>query len=566
MNRSKFIFLFVAIAIILLRWLFPEADPPWFKGLEDLHDETWWAENARRKIITGSWMWDEYAGALASGPLTALWHYLSFRFLGISFFSLRLYSLLPATITGILLIRSRVFNSAGYPVLLLLLSSGGLFALSRIAYAESMLLCCFLSSLVLTRKKTVFAAIAGAILLVAGMLFKGSFIYLAAPLLLWILIDSEIPVKLKYYWLGGFSILCLLAILFYFLPNRELFHQYISYFSANNYSIRELLHPGGWIARLVWLPSKETLAAPFAGWVFLLFIINQIKHGFVVKRGSFSMLFWFCLIAVLASDFSDRRLVFLFVLPALAISDKQDGGRPGLIRIVVGSFFLALPVLQYFTPIGLSSSNLLQIYVLPAALLLITIVAAKIAENSILKYKGLYSPVLIVSSFITGHSIIYHTSVNWATTLGIGFASVYILQLLLLAVLFYRCLRQDEYAQNLFVYSLVLTQLVVCSIVVSNSEFSIRNKAKQIADHYPNEIRFKGNPQALELLFLSGSLNNFTESVSDTGCPKPAMFLFEKNSVDRVKISTCTGSGARVETDSLVPGQGVFRMSYYLIR
>ncbi|MEZ5172538.1 MAG: hypothetical protein R2850_03260 [Bacteroidia bacterium] len=278
------------------------------------------------------------------------------------------------------------------------------------------------------------------------------------------------------------------------------------------------------------------------------------------------MLLWFCLMAVLASDFSDRRLVFLFVLPALAISDLQDANRPDFKRTIAASFFLALPILQYVTPAGLSNSELLTFYLLPGGLLLLLIVAAKFAETKVLKYKGMHSPVLLLASCIMAHSIIYHTSLNWAAHAATGFVPVYCLQLVLLAALLYRCLRQDEYARNLFIYSLVLAQTVVSFLAVSNSAFSIRNKAEQFAELYPTEVRFRGNPQSLELLFLSGALTNFTESAKDSSCKTPALYLWDKNLVDSVKTMDINGCFTSVESDSLVPGPAGFRMSYYFMR
>lgn len=39
--------------------MFLEADPSVFKDIANIHDETWWAENARQKSLFNRWMGDQ---------------------------------------------------------------------------------------------------------------------------------------------------------------------------------------------------------------------------------------------------------------------------------------------------------------------------------------------------------------------------------------------------------------------------------------------------------------------------------------------------------------------------
>lgn len=523
MPDNRKIFLFAAVSIILLRWVFPEADPPWFKDLGDFHDETWWAENARRKILINTWFWDQYAGALAAGPLSALWHYLTFKIFGISFFSLRLIALVPASLTGLILLKSSHFHKEkqGW-IILLILTSAGWFAYSRIGYIESMLLFILISTIALFKIGSKSGSVAGVILLCGGMLFKGSFIYLALPLLVWSTFQPGLTIKHKTFRLIGFGALSILFWLIYYYPHQELFLPYSTQIKSQYYSATQLFNPGGWLARLVWLPSKETFSAPFTGWILILLFIKWVKNGIPPLQHRFSFLLILCLLFALPSDFSDRRLVFFFILPALCLGEADVKWKKSFSGSFILNFLLLLPMLQAMSERALRPDDLLSYYVLPAIILASILFLLMKLESHYASNLAI-SPLSLVALAISAHSLIFHSSARWADALNIAFILLYSVQLVIFISLVAGLVIKPIFNESHVLAGITILQLAVCIQLLLSSTFTVQKTASGLAEEFKAPVKVQANPAALELLFLSKASNSMY--------PKDAQNVYARNGV-----------------------------------
>ena len=306
----------IVAAIMLFLW--PEADPSWLKPATDIHDAVWWADPAKQKILHGTWMNGPFAGAIAVGPLTVWLHFITFKLFGIGFFSLRLLSLIPAVFTAALLrFRSNDFSTAS--AALLLLASTSWFTWARLGLPELWMGFLFLASIHLLQKGGVLNSIIAAFCLLGGLLFKASFVYHLMLILPVLLLTKHRQVKYGWaFFLGAFSIGSLVYYLGYLLPNEALFSPFLVEFSANYFTIEQLLDPSGILARIVFLTDREFFQDPT---VVLLVIALLVKLGSGYRpssRLSFTALFFLGVLLLLPSDFAGRRFIPLFPLLVVA--------------------------------------------------------------------------------------------------------------------------------------------------------------------------------------------------------------------------------------------------------
>ena len=82
----------IALLALVLRGLFPAADPPWRSTVGVVwHDEGAWVHNARNKALYGEWRQDEWNPVYIAPVFTAL-EYVSFRAFGVGVRQARLVS------------------------------------------------------------------------------------------------------------------------------------------------------------------------------------------------------------------------------------------------------------------------------------------------------------------------------------------------------------------------------------------------------------------------------------------------------------------------------------------
>ena len=563
--QKSIITIAILVGIVLI-WIFPESDPAWWKSIEDLHDEVWWAENARRKILFNQWMWDEYAAALASGPLTALWHFLSFKVFGIHFFSLRLIALLPAAVIPILLKNSLIFKDKTKDLsILILISSSAYFAISRIGYIEMMLmLICFIYLALLQRESLSFSIIAG-LTLTAGLLFKGSFIYLLVPLIIWT-IFSSIELKKLALSLSGFAISSVSVYLAYYLPNSGLFEAYSMYFKSNFYDTTTLLNPLGIIPRLAWLPTKEWLTSPLMIWIsipYLLKFSNGLRPSFKNTATGLLLLF---LAFSLFSDFSDRRLVFFIILMPLALFDKFEKSMSPKAVLFISAFLLS-PFITFFVHGNLNPNELIETCLLPFALLIAGLIGTYLLLIQ-LKIKTPDLAILKIAIACWCLFAVHSSSIVLSKLQILDYTHILLIQtsicILLIAKAYFNYERFVQQNRILIIVCVAQFGFILGQQV--HPEFTLRDESKNLSKTFSKKQEVYANNASLELLFLSKARIPFDLSIAKDylGCDKIGLITKYSNSAIETYIGSEADSNCVIkfrEEINLLPLNNEFRMS-----
>ena len=516
MNK-RFLIILVAL-LIALRWIFPESDPAWWFNIEDLHDEAWWAENARRKIIFNEWMWDEYAGALASGPLAAVWHWITFKLFGISFFSLRLVSLIPATLMLILLwFRNTLSNNENKVGFFLLASSPAFFSLNRVGYLEMMLILILLLSITLIQKRKIWASVFSGILFCSGLLFKGSFIFLLVPLLIWLWLDSS---NRKHLLISTsvLAILSLISLLIYFIPNRALFAPYVNAFSQDYILANVLYDPRGWIARLAWLPEKSWISSPLACWLGIYTLI-KISKGYIPSfKSSVWGLFILVILFALFTDFSDRRLsVLIILLPFIILEDFKIETQT-FQNIFIG-FILSLSLIPWI--IGHIPKGSYDLLLNESGKFGLMLLALNIVGYLFLKVLNIQKPSIYILR--TGIAcwilaVMHYSAVNIAALLDINYWLLMVVQSFLsLLILNYEYQFVKMRLTNAtLAKSLIGAQILILLSVVLLPSYTLLKTAQHVSKIVRPEERITGPNNAIELCFLSKGKTYMYASKSNT--------------------------------------------------
>lgn len=329
---------------ILFIFIFADADPFWFKACDDVHDAAWWADPARLKITRNIWMSDGFAGALAVGPLSVAWHYLVFNLASTGLFQVRLISMIPAVLVVFMLFRKaedgRMLRAMMFfPFWLAYARSG----LPEIMQAAALLW----MAQSLEQSSTRHWLLVGVALGVAT-LFKISFIYLLPAPFLALWMYDGVFVKTKQLALaGGIAAILTTALLFWYLPQRELFAPFMKAFSADYFSTAQLLHPAGIIARWVYAAQKPFWSDPLIIMSLLLVVYSLSRDG---RIHPFMLVVLPALLLLSFSDFSSRRFVPL--LPLLLVMSHADAGitLTGRTRKIVE---LILALLLFWHYVGL---------------------------------------------------------------------------------------------------------------------------------------------------------------------------------------------------------------------
>ncbi len=333
--------IFLDCCLILLSvmvFLWPEADPSWLKVANDIHDAAWWADPAKQMIVNGNWMNGPFAGALSVGPLTVLIQFASFKLLGISFFSLRCISLLPAVCAAWWLRFNKTFG-ANHAALLL--TSTVWFVSARLGIAEVLMGGLLLLGLVLLKNGNAFKACLSAMCFVAGFLLKASFIYqclLVFPV--FILWWKQFDRKSIAVFIATILFLIIPYYFFYLQPNTSLFAPFLKEFSADYFTVSQLLDPSGLWARVVYFTDREFFQDPSVVLMSVALLV-QIGSGFTAdSRWSFSFFFLLSILFLLPSDFAGRRFIPLFPILIAAILEPKKKAEFNFIGMLIGALML----------------------------------------------------------------------------------------------------------------------------------------------------------------------------------------------------------------------------------
>jgi hypothetical protein len=305
------------------------ADPSVLKTTEDIHDEAWWAENARQKILYDRWTSDGIAGALAAGPFTVVWHYLVFSTLGISFFTLRLVSLIPFSLLVLALLYKYLFKTKEInsrarlrTTLLMLLCLPLLFDWSRLGHPEMLMSCLGLASFEIGRKEGKLNLILAGFIAALALFVKGSFAYhfLAIGLVL-LGLDSRQFIRRGLMFSAGATLVIAPMWVAYYLPNADFFETYQTQFVGDYYTWQQLLHPAGIFLRLINLIEKPFINDPVSSILIAVLLLRFLTGKTTVNRYSYSTLLLVCFLIALCSDFSPRRFVFPLLLLPFAFNE-----------------------------------------------------------------------------------------------------------------------------------------------------------------------------------------------------------------------------------------------------
>lgn len=332
-----------------LRFVFPEADPSYLKSTEDIHDEAWWSENARQKILYNRWTVDGVAGALAAGPFTVLWHYAVFKSFGISFLSLRLLSLLSSVGLLFILWLSKKEELKKSTVLLAALPI--IFDWSRLGHPEMMLSFLGISAYLIGSKKNNRNVLAAGFVSALALFVKGSFIYYVLPIALAcsLTFPHEALRRLLLYC-AGFAVICLPMWLFYYIPNTSFFADFYTLFSKDYYSWQQLLHPIGWLYRLVFISSKPFLQDPFILFFIASILLKRLYGQVPINTYGFTFILALCFFLLLGSDFAPRRFVFLFILLPLAWNEATFSKSVSIHFHIILLWVLSLSCMPFIWP------------------------------------------------------------------------------------------------------------------------------------------------------------------------------------------------------------------------
>jgi 4-amino-4-deoxy-L-arabinose transferase-like glycosyltransferase len=484
-SLKKKLFVGLIVLFALSRFLFPEADPAWWKSTDDIHDEAWWAENVRRMLLGEPWPGDAFARAWAVGPITACWHWMSFKLFGINYFSMRLIALIPATLSILIILFKKLpgfDDNKRYQAAIILAVLPAFWSLSRIGQIEAMLsfillLIVFLSYSI---KQSIWMLI-GMFMLI-GILFKFSFVYYVIALFTWFLFRG---IHLKKILLS-LSVCIVLGCLFYviyFYPNRQTFQPFYAYFSASFYSIGQLLDPRGWMLRLAWLPEKDFVSNPLSVILISAILIRLGQGRMPIRKKGIASLLAISFLYLLCSDFSDRRLIILLVLLPLIQFEEHPIESSSTFRYCL-AWFCGLPLFVTFSNLhilneGNSLNELLCIVpvfmlVYSSFFLILKFLFTKYLSNPSLKILQLAIVFWIGKAFWMSAGVLEDMT-------GISYVLIAVIFCCIIAIECYNSwFKAISIARNLSSSFLVLFGFIIISSVTFNPSYTLRDSANLI--------------------------------------------------------------------------------------
>lgn len=312
--------LFFLVFFIVVRLIWLNADPFWLKHYSDIHDETWWADNARLKLLFGQWQMDEFSGAMAVSPIGTVLHWLGFYFGGINFFSLRFWSALSGLLSIGLIYRIVVKNRLTNPLLITatFASFQTWIMWNRLGHWESTL--GFLLLLIyysLFHTSIRFNLIISSVIAAVGFFIKPTFVYLAIPVFGVFVTSNNGDITHKLKMLAKLSLpgllIALLFKVFYFDVHLIQFQPYYQHFQSIYYSWFDLINPIYFITKLSGIFRNEFFVQPDVAFILLILLLFKNERNTSVYH--LKLLISAIFIGLLFSDFNSRR--FIPLLPLL---------------------------------------------------------------------------------------------------------------------------------------------------------------------------------------------------------------------------------------------------------
>ncbi len=363
--KNRLVLFLVLSLVCIIRIFNLESDPSVFKNTYDIHDEGWWAANAKNKMLNDSWIPGEYAGGIAVAPLNSVITYFFFKIFGINFFALRLISVFAAA--GIILLfylfLARYDKEWASTSTLLLAVNHSFFMYSRIGHVEMLLLFFIMAMFYFLSFNRKACFILAGLSWSLSILTKFSTVAFTPVLVVYFFIQwyrQKISLRNCLLFIAGALLPLMLYYVCIFLPHAS---QYALQFSMTNQLIKDGWHLGihSIIMRLVFFPMTEYFMEPSIALLLILsgiFLVRtNLREKLFSKQSTLPMpillsviwlITWF--IVLLFIDFADRRFT-LFIIPLSILSGylihtkfKEQNPAAGSYSLFI-AFILFLPLL-----------------------------------------------------------------------------------------------------------------------------------------------------------------------------------------------------------------------------
>jgi 4-amino-4-deoxy-L-arabinose transferase-like glycosyltransferase len=504
--------LIILLAVTVAKFIHIEADPWLIKSTTDIHDEAWWAENARLKIQNNYWIEDNLAGGIAVSPIVNVIYYISFKLFGISFFSLRIFSLVASLLSLIsyFILSKKILKKLEEALIstVIFASLPLYFIIARTGLLEtSMLLFLLISINLVYQSNNIFNFFLSGTIAGLGIYLKGSFIVLIPIIICFLLLTNKEQLKKKLIlYLIAFAIINCVFYIFYYIPYYQKFVAYFQAFNAEFYSISELLNPLGIPIRLANIFSKETITDPFIFIYIFLIIYKSVFYNWNKEQYILATAILVGFIFTLFTDFNDRRLIlFCFAWPIFIAANLEKRININYKILRNWAFILSFSLLNFFPKIyilnwnynlfmGYSKDSIILFSLIIFALFVILNFIIQIRKYKIIAQSLYWSFILI--SLIQSYFIIIKKQPNFIII------SALISFFLIICWIFKLEKEKLNYFQKVS-YILIFSQILFIFINLKSDSYEIRNLNLFFAKYSQKNQRIIGQNSIYEISFLS---------------------------------------------------------------
>ena len=366
----------IALLAIVLRGLFPTADPPWYSTVGIVwHDEGAWTHNARNKALFGQWSEDQWNPLYIAPVFTGL-EYVSFATFGVGVWQARLVSEVTGVLSVILLalgVRRIAGREAGLIAGALLATDYVYVMWNRAALMEASMVAFMVFAwycYVRAQTRPIWGVLAALCALLAYFT-KAAAVFFVVALGIEALITlirptttdaaAELSRKAARMTLVGLTVWGLLALAVFVGPHWTEYRFYnwqMSVTRKPSYDLRSILN------RVTWFPINHDIFTRmwFMVVVSVAALFSALARWRRVDAGERLLVWWVALGVgeLLAHDVSNERR-FIFFIPALAALTALVLGRDRRLfslrepPITRRDLLLASPVIAYAMYVVLGS-------------------------------------------------------------------------------------------------------------------------------------------------------------------------------------------------------------------
>jgi 4-amino-4-deoxy-L-arabinose transferase-like glycosyltransferase len=358
----------IAAVTIVLRSLFPAADPPWYPSVGVVwHDEGAWVHNARNRALYGSWFVDNDAwNPLFIAPVFTGLEYLSFAAFGVGVRQARLVSEIGGIASVLLLalgVRRLAGTRAGLAAGALLATNYVYVMYNRAAIMETTMVAFMVASwycYVRAQDRPAWGAVAGICALLAFFTKAAAAFFVLA-----IALDALLAIVRRRH--GGFSaerragwmtiaglgIGAAVAMATFVVPNWQDYRFYnwqMSVTRKPTYSLRALADRVSWFPILHDLSTRMwfVVVAAMAG---LFSAFGRLRTLRAPERLLVSWILLGALELVVHDVGNERRFIFfipaLIALASMLVAGPRDAGAEALARLPRRYALVAAPLVLF---------------------------------------------------------------------------------------------------------------------------------------------------------------------------------------------------------------------------